>query len=246
MYHQSMREWTIFTDGACSGNPGPGGWGAIVLNADGEVRELGGRQADTTNNRMELSAAIAALGVGAPHKPESLNLYADSSYVILGITKWLAGWKRKGWMSSTGTPVLNRDLWEKLDELVSKIGAGRIHWHYVRGHSGSPGNERCDAIAVSFAQGRPLALYRGALSAYDHDLADIPADTAVPRNTGPSKKQKGGFYLSLVNGKLERHEQWSECQARVSGKSGARFKKVQSRQEETETLKSWGVWQPSS
>jgi len=145
----------IYTDGACSGNPGPGGWGTVVYFKDGAVHELGGADPQTTNNRMEMQAAIAALKFLKEHpQPEPIALYTDSEYVKNGITKWIAGWKKKGWKTSTGKPVLNQDLWEIMDALNSK----QVQWLYVRGHSGNIGNERCDAIARAFAQGRSANL----------------------------------------------------------------------------------------
>lgn len=142
---------TIYTDGACSGNPGPGGWGVVVNFADGTVQELGGYEAQTTNNRMEMQAAIAALEF-LRDRPQSepIALHTDSEYVKKGVTQWLAGWKRKGWKTSTGSAVLNQDLWETLDRLNSS----KVSWHYVRGHAGNKDNERCDAIARVFAQGK--------------------------------------------------------------------------------------------
>jgi len=133
----------IYTDGACKGNPGPGGWG-VLLRATGHEKELFGGEAMTTNNRMELTAVIE--GLSAVKRPCEIDLYLDSQYVRQGITAWIAGWKAKGWRTSTGQPVKNVDLWQKLDALVS--GAGhRIHWHWVRGHAGHPENERADQLA---------------------------------------------------------------------------------------------------
>ncbi len=147
----------IYTDGACSGNPGPGGWGVLVEFSDGEVQELGGAERATTNNRMELQAAIAALEYfreKAEYHPEPkaapLPLHTDSEYVIKGITQWIKGWKRKGWKTAQGKAVLNQDLWETLDRLNSP----RFSWTYVRGHAGIAGNERCDTIARGHSLGR--------------------------------------------------------------------------------------------
>ena len=142
---------SIYTDGACTGNPGPGGWGVVVYFADGSVHELGGRSAQTTNNRMEMQAAIAALQfLTQSEQQEFITLYTDSQYLINGITKWVKGWKKKGWKTAEGKPVLNQELWETLDQLNSK----QIKWQYVRGHAGNFGNERCDAIARAFANGK--------------------------------------------------------------------------------------------
>lgn len=148
----------FYTDGACIGNPGPGGWGTIVYFTDGSVYEMGGAEAQTTNNRMEMQAGIQALKLlRASGQTEPVTLYTDSEYLKNGITKWVKGWKKKGWKTAQGKVVLNQDLWEILDELNSLL----VDWQYVRGHSGNEGNERCDAIARAFAIGKPLALEQG-------------------------------------------------------------------------------------
>ena len=131
----------VHTDGACSGNPGPGGWGAL-LQSGGRARELKGGDASTTNNRMELTAAIEALA--ALTRPCRVELYTDSTYVKQGITEWIGDWKRRGWRTAARKPVKNADLWQRLDAVV---GRHDIRWHWVKGHSGHPGNERADALA---------------------------------------------------------------------------------------------------
>ncbi|MCY4408375.1 MAG: ribonuclease HI [Rhodospirillaceae bacterium] len=131
----------IYTDGACSGNPGPGGWGAVLLYGE-HRREISGASADTTNNRMELTAAIRALE--ALKRPTDVALYTDSTYVKDGITRWLPGWKAKGWRTASKAPVKNRDLWEALDALVQRHD---VSWHWVRGHAGNLENERADTLA---------------------------------------------------------------------------------------------------
>ena len=138
-----MNAVDIYTDGACKGNPGPGGWG-VLLQSGGTVRELFGGEALTTNNRMELMAVIQALQ--ALKRPCAVTLHVDSQYVLKGMTEWLAGWKAKGWRTSTKQPVKNVDLWQALDELVNRAGHS-IQWRWVRGHDGDPGNERADALA---------------------------------------------------------------------------------------------------
>jgi ribonuclease HI len=133
----------IYTDGACKGNPGPGGWG-VLLRAGTSEKELFGGEASTTNNRMELRAVIEALS--ALKRPCDVKLHVDSQYVLKGMTEWLQGWKAKGWRTAGKQPVKNVDLWQELDALVN--GAGhRIEWHWVRGHNGDPGNERADELA---------------------------------------------------------------------------------------------------
>ena len=133
----------MYTDGACKGNPGPGGWG-VLLRSPGHEKELCGGEPLTTNNRMELTAVIE--GLSALKRPCEIALYLDSQYVRQGITSWIKGWKGKGWRTSTGQPVKNVDLWQRLDALVAGSGH-RIDWHWVRGHAGHEGNERADALA---------------------------------------------------------------------------------------------------
>jgi ribonuclease HI len=136
-----MTKVVIHTDGACKGNPGPGGWGALV-DRDGRVEELSGGERATTNNRMEMTAVIRALASIAPGA--DVDLYTDSQYVKNGIETWIHGWKRNGWKTADRKPVKNADLWRELDEVVARH---RVRWHWVRGHNEHPGNERADALA---------------------------------------------------------------------------------------------------
>lgn len=138
-----MNAIDIYTDGACKGNPGPGGWGVLLKSGD-TVKELFGGENPTTNNRMEMQAVIEALG--ALKRPCAVTLHVDSQYVLKGITEWLPGWKAKGWRTAAKQPVKNVDLWQKLDALVAG-GGHRIEWRWVRGHNGDPGNERADELA---------------------------------------------------------------------------------------------------
>ncbi|WP_071191185.1 ribonuclease HI [Trichormus sp. NMC-1] len=142
---------SIYTDGACTGNPGPGGWAVVVYFNDGSIHEMGDASRHTTNNKMEMQAAIAALQfLKTSGQTEPITLYTDSEYLINSVTKWMQGWKKKGWKKSDGNPVQNQDLLETLDELNSRL----VKWQHVRGHSGNIGNERCDVIARSFASGK--------------------------------------------------------------------------------------------
>jgi ribonuclease HI len=131
----------IYSDGACRGNPGPGGWGAL-LRYNGTEKELWGGEADTTNNRMELMAVIRALE--ALKRRSQVKLYTDSLYVMKGITTWILAWKRRGWRTADKKPVKNEDLWKRLDELAAKHD---VEWHWVKGHAGHPENERADQLA---------------------------------------------------------------------------------------------------
>lgn len=138
-----MNEVQIYTDGACKGNPGPGGWGAWLKSGATE-KELFGGELNTTNNRMELKAVIE--GLRALKRPCKVALYLDSQYVRMGITEWIRGWKAKGWRTSTKQPVKNVELWQELDKLVAE-GGHQIEWRWVKGHSGDAGNERADMLA---------------------------------------------------------------------------------------------------
>ncbi len=139
-----MNQVEIYTDGACKGNPGPGGWGALLRAPNGQERELHGGEPLTTNNRMELMAVIQALR--ALKKPCQIDLYLDSEYVRKGITEWIHGWRAKGWRTANKQPVKNVELWQDLDALVHQSGH-QIRWHWVKGHAGHVDNERADALA---------------------------------------------------------------------------------------------------
>ena len=179
----------VFTDGAAKGNPGPGGWGAIVVTPDQHVTELGGGSPHTTNNKMELGGAIAALQhVG--NQPGPVAIYTDSTYVIQGITQWVWGWRKRGWKTSQGGDVLNRDLWEQLSSLVGARPSGDVQWHWVRGHVGTPGNERADEISVAFALQEPADLYVGPLDGYALPILELPDDTALPKRTAGSRRAR--------------------------------------------------------
>ncbi|MEA5576121.1 ribonuclease HI [Anabaena sp. UHCC 0451] len=142
---------SIYTDGACTGNPGPGGWGVVVYFNDGSIHEMGDASKHTTNNKMEMQAAIAALEfLDKSGQTQPITLYTDSEYLINSVTKWMPGWKKKGWKKADGNPVQNQDLLETLDRLNSRL----VKWQHVRGHSGNIGNERCDVIARSFSSGQ--------------------------------------------------------------------------------------------
>jgi ribonuclease HI len=237
---------TIFTDGAAKGNPGPGGWGAIVATPDGRVRELGGGAAHTTNNQMELTAVIEALRA-ARRVEGTVELHTDSTYVIRGITEWIHGWRRRGWRTAADQPVLNRELWEALAAQVAARGRGGMRWHYVRGHTAIPGNERADQIASGYAAGDPVGLYDGPLAGYPVDLRERPEDTSVPKRSAGSaggKSRPAYSYLSLVDGVPMRHATWVECERRVKGVGGARFKKAASADDEAAILAAWGTALP--
>lgn len=147
----------VYTDGACSGNPGPGGWAAVIVEKDLIRWEIGGSQAHTTNNRMEILAAIEALKILRDWPISSVQILTDSKYLLGGAESWMKNWKQKGWKTAQGSSVLNRDLWETLDGLIHFF-SGRLSWKYIPGHSGLFGNTRADEIAVAFSKGEPIQL----------------------------------------------------------------------------------------
>lgn len=231
-----MQEITIFTDGSSLGNPGPGGYGAIVWDkAHKTVTELGGHNSKTTNNRMEMTAAIEAIAhtVGTELDEPSITVNTDSQYLINGITKWVFGWKENNWMTANKAQVLNKDLWQKLDNLVQDLD---IEWRYVEGHAGIPGNERVDAIATEFASGRNPELFTGKFAEYGVDIKNF-----APSYSTKSKPEKSGkvySYISMVDGEIKMHKTWKECEDRVKGKK-AKFKKTFSKVDEESVIKSW-------
>lgn len=164
---------SIYTDGACTGNPGPGGWGVVVYFTDGSIYEMGDRSLHTTNNKMEMQAAIAALEfLEESGQKEPVPLYTDSEYLINCVTKWVKGWKKKGWKKADGNPVQNQDLLEQLDELNSR----KVKWEHVRGHSGNIGNERCDVIARAYASGKTPSLKQ---LAYTHSEQSLTQTSEI-------------------------------------------------------------------
>lgn len=229
---------TIFTDGASSGNPGPGGWGT-VLSYDGKVTELGGREERTTNNRMELQAVLEGLlfVIDQHLTSQPITLYTDSSYVANGITTWIKGWKARNWTNKTGETIANVDIWKRLSFVLPDVQLKVVN---VSGHSGIPGNERCDVIATSFSKNVAVHLYHGAADDYDVDLANTKVDPKL-KKAKDNKKAKAYSYLSLVNGELKIHYTWDECKKRVEGTKGAKYKKAISKEDEEIIRRSWGV-----
>ena len=248
---------TVFADGASLGNPGPGGWGAVVIQSlppsshisgttagqrkfkvKSLVTELGGMEKHTTNNRMELTAVIQALKFlsNSDEKNEAVKIHTDSSYVINGITKWIFSWERRNWITKNKEPVLNKDLWEELLELTR---TQKVGWIHVAGHSGIPGNDRADKIASEFAvEGNPK-LFSGDLNKYKiKDIFNLEAK--IHKKKSKSKTPKNGYYVSKVDGTVMVHKTWEDCKKRVLSVKGAKFKKVSNKDEENKLIESWG------
>lgn len=220
---------TIFTDGSSRGNPGPGGWGAIILSPDIAL-EIGGRENNTTNNRMELTAVIS--GLESNLTENEITVCTDSAYVVNGITRWVKGWAKNNWKTSTKEDVSNRDLWERL---MNAVAHKVIEWKLIKGHSGHPGNERCDVIATSFADNNPVVLYNGSRSRYGIDISI----SALPPAKKPKSKSKAYSYVSSINGKIETHKTWEECKKKVNGISGAKYKKSTSPKDEEDIIREY-------
>lgn len=242
---EQQSEILIYCDGACSGNPGPGGWGAIVGIEQKQILELGGHLGQTTNNQMELRGAIESLRK-VESTPGAVLLLTDSVYVIKGITQWAYGWQKRGWTTAEGKPVANREYWEELVNVVAKrkkkFLENKISWSYVRGHIGIKGNERCDEIAVAYSHRENPDLYEGSAANYSFDYFKLPTLETLPEaKSKKADKKIAVSYLSLIGSVAMRHSTWGECERRVKGQSGAKFKKALSIDDESQILQSWGV-----
>lgn len=183
-------------DGACRGNPGPGGWGCLLRFSDGTVEELGGFEAHTTNNRMELSACLALLKrLKELPKDPGFVIRTDSKYLIDGFSRWLPGWKRKGWRTASGGAVLNRDLWEELD--AARLPD--VALQHVKGHSGDPDNERCDQIAVAYSRKEAIPNQEQVkTTTKDQELAPAPLQGLLTRMELADRLAQGGYLLKTV------------------------------------------------
>jgi len=233
----------VFTDGSSRGNPGPGGWGAIVIEPTGKVTELGGREDHTTNNRMELSAIREALIFIESRKKEGdVEIHTDSNYALQGITGWMYGWEKNGWKTKTGEPVLNQDIWKDIGSSMFRLKQKRnVDFTKVGGHVGLFGNERADVIATAMADKDQPLLFIGSLDDYESMLGGsvFDGESGEKKERKKSRTAPAYSYVSMVGGLVETHATWPECETRVKGKSGTRFKKVFSKEEETELISEW-------
>ena len=228
----------IFTDGAAKGNPGRGGFGVVIFR-DGTITEKGGFKEYTTNNEMELKAVVEALKEIAPKKVP-VEIYTDSKYVVEGAKGWVFGWAKNGWQTKAKTDVLNKDLWQELLPLLGKV---EIIWHKVPGHVGIAGNERADVVASTFASIGTFDLYSGPQAGYGHDIHDTSYDEGKAQERSDARKRqnlKAHSYVSAVDGVVQIHQTWAECEARVKGKKGTRFKKSLDAANEKEIVKEFG------
>lgn len=238
------KELIIYTDGASRGNPGPGGWGGVVL-VDDMAMELSGSSKKATNNQMELEAVISTLSdSGAMAHKGPVIVYSDSAYVVNGLSSWVYGWEKKGWITSTKTPVENKAMWEKALVLLKHYGS-RLEIAKVSGHAGNLYNERCDELAVAAALGKKEKHFQGSQKDYDLFLESIGTTAKKAPPAGGSKKKKtkdagpAYSYVSLVNRKVYTDKTWAACEKRVKGKKGAKYKKVFSKGEETSLIQDY-------
>jgi len=228
----------IFTDGASKGNPGRGGYGAVISRV-GTVTEVGGFKERTTNNEMELRAVIEALKE-VQDSDETVQIYTDSKYVVQGSTGWIFGWLKNGWKTKAESDVLNKELWQELLPLLKKV---QIEWNRVPGHVGITGNERADTIASDFASNGTFDLYSGSKEEYGFDISDTSYDVEKAKARSAAKKRsalKAYSYVSKVDGVIQTHKTWGECEGRVKGKSGTKFKKSLDASNEKEIIKDFG------
>ena len=224
----------IYTDGASRGNPGPGGWGAVII-AGTTVMEIAGAARTATNNQMELAGVEAVLSdSGALSWKGDVIVHSDSAYVINGATKWVYGWEKNGWITSTKTPVENKGQWQNLMSFARQYGT-RLKFQKVQGHAGELYNERCDELAVGAALGKKIVHYNGPLKNYEAFLAEqgTTIKTTAPKKKSSKSSAPAYSYVSLVSGKVYADKTWAACEKRVKGTKGAKYKKVFSKAEET-------------
>lgn len=231
----------VFTDGSSLGNPGPGGYGVVIISPKlDEIIELGGMKPHTTNNEMELTAILSALSYIMDNTMD-IHIYTDSQYAINGIEKWMYGWSKNGWQNQQKEDIKNKQVWQSIYDLVRQRGKDTIFLHHVRGHVGIPGNERVDTIARELAGGTDVELFRGKASLYPiSNIMEIPFDKQEQKSRSKKSSTKAFSYLSLVDGVLQKHTTWSECESRVTGRK-AKFKKATSAEHEQEILRDWGL-----
>ncbi len=232
----------IYTDGASRGNPGKGGWAAVILAGTEGAMEIAGNVDHATNNQMELAGVEAVLSdSGALSWQGPVIIHSDSMYVINGLTKWAKGWERNGWITSAKTPVENKKQWQHLLELMKAYG-NRLSIEKVKGHAGDLYNERCDELAVDAALGKKPKLFSGSIADYQVFLAENGYAEHSMKKASVSKKKNDApaySYVSIVSGVAHADKTWAVCEKRVKGAKGAKYKKVFSKAEETALIQDY-------
>lgn len=246
---EKEKKIIIFTDGSSLGNPGPGGWGAVIVMPDQQVFEIGGKDTLTTNNRMELTAAIESLLKLKEMEPrlyfDSIEIHTDSTYLKNGISSWVYTWEKNNWMTSTKESVLNQDLWQALIELARHHhNFGKVLWEKIKGHDGFVGNERADSIATEFAERGDAELFTGGLVQYEEFLGGKIFEQKIDgkkkslskskSSKAKGKKTQAYSYVSCIDGRVFYDATWAECEKRVKGVAGAKYKKAMTKKEEGE------------
>jgi ribonuclease HI len=225
----------VYTDGASRGNPGPGGYGAIILFSEGKILEIGGREDKTTNNRMEMMAVLKSLElIESRTNNGEIVIFSDSAYVVNGISGWMFAWEKNGWKTKEGNIVLNQDIWKDLFGICFRLKSRGLKLEKVPGHAGVILNERADIIAQAFADNKSITLFVGEKSKHEDILKDLKVTIKKSNDKRPAYS-----YVSLVAGVLKTYKDWKSCEADVKGKNGAKFRKVFSKEEEQELLKEW-------
>ena len=245
---QQDRAVYLFTDGACLQNPGPGGWGFVFLNPQENVLERGGFSASTTNNKMEIQAVLEGilLLIEKLGGDGELRIYTDSKYLVQAITQWIFSWERNAWRTSEGKEVLNQELWQDLSLNLKILKRTRsVSFHHVPSHVGLVLNERADKIASICAEKQKTYTYEGAFKDYPHKEAlnnleqKIEEARKIKGSLSKRKSKQAYSYVSLVAGEIQTHKTWKECEKRVMGAKGARFKKSLSKEDEVAIIQSW-------
>lgn len=240
------RPILIYTDGSARGNPGPGGWAVLVLIPDAtkndiehtKVIELAGREEHTTNNRMELTAALQALETLRIRKIHGkVIVYTDSTYLLQGISGWVYAWEKNNWKTKNNEDVANQDLWKELLAITyrQKMSGGRdIVWEKVAGHAGIFGNERVDLLATKLADNEQTILFTGNLKTYQQLYGPLGSSASKRKNKGDAYS-----YVSFIDGKIAVYPTWQLCEKSVKGKPGAKFKKALSAEDERAIISSF-------
>jgi len=229
-----IPNYQLFTDGACSGNPGPGGYGYLWLSPDFKVFEGGGFSPDSTNNQMELTAILEGIRA-RPKDALSITLYTDSRYALDGLTKYLHRWVKNGFKTTTQTSVKNETIWQQLYNEILNQNEFRITYQWVKGHAGIPLQERVDDIArlYSLSMGAPTPI---------HLRQGESVDPVLHAQAGQvPKKSFDAYYLVYKNNHLSRYSTWEDCKKAVSGEAKVRYKKIHRAEEEQECMRKWGL-----